>query len=44
MERMLRAKDKKITVVGETVDLGDMVDKIDEIVKWINEHEKREKD
>lgn len=43
MEKIKRAKDKNITAIAETVDLGDMVEKLDEIVDWINEHERARK-
>ena len=40
MERVLRASEKTVSAVSETVDISDMVDKIDELVQWINEHER----
>lgn len=39
MKKVLRSKDKELKVIQDSVDIGDMLLKLDEIVEWITEHE-----
>ena len=39
MEKVLRNRDKELKVIGDSVDIGDMILKLDEIVEWINERD-----
>jgi len=39
MKRVLRNKDKELKIIEDSVDIGDMLAKLDEIVDWINQQE-----
>jgi len=36
MKKVLRNKDKELKVIQDSVDIGDIILKLDEIVEWIN--------
>ena len=39
MDRVLRNRDKKVKVIQDSVDIGDMILKLDEIADWITQHD-----
>lgn len=39
MDRVKRAREKKIVEMSDSVDIGDMILKLDEITDWISEHD-----